>query len=210
MARDPKRVVLDHLKRSDTATTASLAKVLGVTSVAVRQHLEQLESSGLVERLAPAKPQGRGRPAVAWCLTDMAADMFPDRHVDLTLDLIASIRDAVGEDGLDKVLASRAERQRAAYTAEIGETPVSIRASSLAGVRTAEGYMAEVIDEGDNGLLLIEHHCPICSAAQECQGICRDELETFQHVFAGVANVEREQHLLSGNSRCAYRIRPNS
>ena len=208
---DPKRFLLDHLKRNESVAVSELAEVLGVTTVAVRQHLEQLEASGLVERVAVTKPageRGRGRPAAAWSLTAMAIDLFPDRHADLTIELIASIREAVGQEGLDQVLAKRSTRQQAAYAKVLGETPVKIRASSLAKVRSDEGYMAEVLDEGDRGLVLVEHHCPICDAAAECQGLCRDELETFQQLFSGVATVERESHLLSGDSRCTYRIQP--
>ena len=210
---DPKRLLLDHLKRHDSVTVSVLAQVLAVTTVAIRQHLEQLEASGLVKRVAVEKPsgeRGRGRPAAAWSLTAMAIDLFPDRHADLTIELIASIREAVGQEGLDQVLAQRSTRQRAAYAKTLGETPVKIRAKALSKIRSDEGYMAEVVDEGDLGLVLVEHHCPICDAAAECQGLCRDELETFQELFLGVAIVERESHLLSGDSRCTYRIQPLS
>lgn len=211
MSRDTKRLVLEHLKRNDNSTAAELAAVLGVTSVAVRQHLEQLEAAGMVAKAesSPASARKRGRPAVSWSLTADASAMFPDRHLDLTLDLLASIRDVAGDDGLDKVLSARSQRQRESYREQIGETRVELRANSLRQLRSEEGYMAELIDEGGDGFVLIEHHCPICEAATECQNLCRDELETFQHVFEGVATVQRESHLLSGDSRCAYRILPS-
>jgi predicted ArsR family transcriptional regulator len=54
--------------------------------------------------------------------------------------------------------------------------------------------------------LLIEDHCPICVAAQACQGFCRAELELFREVLGTDAQVVREQHLLAGARRCVYRI----
>jgi predicted ArsR family transcriptional regulator len=80
---------------------------------------------------------------------------------------------------------------------------------ALGEQRTAEGYLAEVVHRG-NDLLLIEHHCPICSAATACQGLCRSELEVFQAALGASVTVTREEHLLSGDARCAYRISDNS
>ena len=57
-------------------------------------------------------------------------------------------------------------------------------------------------------LLLIEHHCPICEAAEACAGFCRAELGVFRAVLGDGVSVERTEHLLSGGARCAYRIRP--
>ena len=57
-------------------------------------------------------------------------------------------------------------------------------------------------------MLLIEHHCPICNAATECQSLCRSELDVFRAALGDDAQVVREQHLLSGDTRCVYRITP--
>ena len=207
MADGPQDIILAYLKRRDSATVADLAERLGVTTVGARQHLQAMEEAGLVAKVVAA-PEGRGRPAALWSLTLAANSRFDDRHSDLTVDLIESIRSVVGEDGLEKVLAERAGRQREAYVSEIGETPVAIRAASLAKIRSAEGYMADVLTEDDGSFLLVEHHCPVCDVAKICQGLCQGELETFEAVFDGVASVERETHLMDGDRRCTYRITP--
>ena len=76
----------------------------------------------------------------------------------------------------------------------------------LADIRSAEGYLAEVRDGEDGSLLLLEHHCPVCDAASTCQGLCRSELELFKAALGDDVAVERVQHLLAGDQRCAYRI----
>jgi predicted ArsR family transcriptional regulator len=81
------------------------------------------------------------------------------------------------------------------------------RADALARVRTEEGYLAEVVDDPDgHGVLLVEHHCPICTAASACAGLCASELELFREVMGPEVRVERTQHLLSGDRRCTYRL----
>ena len=201
------RRLLDHLKRHEASTTTELAAALGVTSPAVRMQLDVLADLGLVEGETRA-PTGRGRPAVAWGLTPLAIDVFPDRHRDLTVELLEALRAALGSEGLAAVLAERDDHQRAAIEAAMGDaSDLESRLAILAEHRSTQGYMAEVVAEDDH-LLLVEHHCPVCEAAATCQGLCSSELELFRDVLGPDADVERTQHLLSGDTRCVYQIRP--
>ena len=67
--------------------------------------------------------------------------------------------------------------------------------------------MARLRKEDGGGWLLVEDHCPICSAASACQGFCRSELELFRKLLGNGTEVERVEHLLDGGRRCVYRIR---
>ena len=203
---DAKRRIVEQLKRVEGATAPQLAESFGLTDTAVRQHLEALEEAHLVERSATA-PVGRGRPPVTWRLSPLAAELFPDRHADLTVELVEAMRRTLGDDALDAVLASRAAQQVAAYRTLVGAgVPVPVRVRRLAAQRSAEGYLAEVVVDGDD-LVLVEHHCPIAGAAHACIGLCERELETFQATLGDEVVVERTQHLVAGDSRCSYRIR---
>lgn len=206
---DTKRRLLDLLKRRSPLAVKEAATSLGVTAMAVRQHLADFEARGLVEGRVD-DPGGRpGRPTTRWLLTDLAVELFPDRHSDLTLELLDAIREAVGEEGLDRVIDARGRRQVDAYRALLPRRRASLRrrVEALADQRTAEGYMAEVKEDDDGSHLLIEHHCPVCEAATSCTGICRAELDVFRQALGAGVSVEREQHLLSGDERCVYRIR---
>jgi predicted ArsR family transcriptional regulator len=204
-----KRRLLERLKRVDSATAGELASDFGLTATAVRQHLEDLARTGLVEAVA-APPVGRGRPAQLWKLTPLAASLFPDRHADLTVSLLESIRETLGDAGIDAVVTARTKAQKAAYRAVLPDpatSSVADRVQALARVRSVEGYMAEAAKgQEDGSFVLVEHHCPICEAADSCQSLCRGELELFRTVLGDDVTVERTQHLLSGDLRCAYRI----
>jgi predicted ArsR family transcriptional regulator len=205
---DSKRRIVDHLKRNGQSVTTELAERLGISEAAVRLHLTELEARGLVVRM-PGAASGRGRPAKLWSLTDLAQGLFPDRHGDLTVELVAAIRAAFGEDGMDAVLSARAERQAAVLSVVVpADGSLADRVAALAAQRSREGYVAEaMVDDATGDLLLVEHHCPVCEAATACQGLCRTELELFQRALGPGADVERTQHLLSGDERCVYRIR---
>jgi predicted ArsR family transcriptional regulator len=201
-----KRRIVERLKRAD-AKVADLAHTLDMTEAGVRQHLDALGDHGLVaSHTGPA--EGRGRPPTVWALTDLAQDLFPDRHDDLTVELITAVRTALGEQGLARVIDARGDVQRAAYERALPKrAPLRVRVEALARIRTEEGYVAEVADDpAGRGVLLIEHHCPICTAASSCPGLCGSELALFRAVLGPRVTVDRTQHIIAGDRRCTYRI----
>jgi predicted ArsR family transcriptional regulator len=201
--------VLALVKREGPIAADALAGRLKLTATAVRQHLQALAEEGLVAEAEAPPPAGRGRPARLWRVTEAADARFADAHAGLSAELIGQVRRVFGEAGLDRLLAARTADQAAAYLAEMdGAASLKARLVALAAIREREGYMAEVREDAD-GLLLVEHHCPVCIAARACTGLCREELALFAEVLGPGARVERISHILAGAGRCAYRVRPS-
>ena len=204
-----RRGLLERLKQEGAQDAGALAETLGVSAMAVRQHLYALEGEGLVT--FEAEPRPVGRPAKLWRLTAAADRFFPDGHADLTLGLLAALRETFGEAGMEKLLAARTAEQIAVYGRRVKPSdPLPARLAALAALRTEEGYMAAVErdgdDGGDGGYLFVENHCPVCAAARSCQGLCASELEVFRAVLGPDVTVERCDHILAGARRCAYRV----
>jgi predicted ArsR family transcriptional regulator len=205
---DTKRRIVERLKRVESATAGDLAAEFGLTDTALRQHLDALEGAGLVTRSA-AKPAGRGRPPVRWQLTAAAAADFPDRHGELAVDLLTSVRSAFGPRAIGRVLEARADQQVNAYAQSLSSTrTIADRVAKLAELRSDEGYLAEAHSDGRT-MTLIEHHCPIRDAAAVCDGLCAAELDVFRRALGAQVTVTRTQHLLAGDRRCAYEITPS-
>jgi predicted ArsR family transcriptional regulator len=202
-----RRAIVKLLKTEGAMDSAQLAERLGVTAMAVRQHLYALQRERLVT--AEERPVPLGRPAKYWQLTREADRLFPDAYAELSVALIDALGDAFGAAGLERVLESRGARQQADYAKRIPRSaPLEEKLQELARVRTEEGYMAEVNPDGDAGFLFLENHCPICAAATACKGFCTSELDVFRAVLGPGVGVERVEHIVSGDRRCAYRIRP--
>jgi len=195
--------ILHLLKTKGPQGAAELARRLGTTAVAVRQHLGLLEGQGLVDFEEERK--GVGRPRRLWRLTDSALARFPDSHGELAVGMLRALRRAFGEPGLARLVKERSRAQLRAYRARMPDGPLEKRVQALAAIRSEEGYMAEWSRERDGTLLLVENHCPVCAAARACQGLCAGELELFRKLLG--APVEREEHILQGARRCVYRIR---
>jgi predicted ArsR family transcriptional regulator len=205
--RKTRRAIVKILKTQGPLGSAQLAGQLGLTAMAVRQHLYALQNEGHVE--AEERPVPIGRPAKHWRLTREADQLFPEAYAELNVSLIEALRDTFGEEGLDQVLVSRGLRQRKDYAKRIRVTDsLEKKLKELARIRTEEGYMAEVRGEKDGGYLLVENHCPICAAANSCQGFCATELDLFRSVLGQGVTIEREEHIVSGDRRCAYRVKP--
>ena len=196
--------ILFLLKTRGPATAAALAKVLRITAVGVRQHLGRLAADGFV--VHDDERRGVGRPKRHWRLTEKAARRFPDTHAQMTVEILEAAKAVFGARGLDRLIRQREQETLARYKAAMrGARSMAERVRRLAALRSEEGYMAECVANSDGDLLLVENHCPVCAAAQACQGLCRSELDIFRSVLGGAA-VERTDHILAGARRCAYRI----
>ena len=198
--------VLDLIKREGPVAAEKLAERLGITAMAVRQHLAALEADGLAAH--EARPATRGRPAKYWRVTEKAADHFPNSHALLATDLIGQMKKAFGDKGLDALLKLRTIDQAETYGEALRSAhTLKARLEALAAIRSKEGYMAEVRREPETGAwLLVENHCPICAAARLCTGLCREELSLFHKVLGRDVKIERISHIIAGAGRCAYRV----
>lgn len=203
-----RREILEFLKARGPRTASEIARPLGVTAMAVRQHLWELRDAKLVEETS--RPGAVGRPAKIWSLTENAERYFPDAHAELAVGLIGALRESLGPEAMDAVIAARAKQQLASYRTALSDCgSLAEKLTALAKARTAEGYMATVERDGDD-LLFLEHHCPICAAARVCQGLCAMELDVFRDCLGPSVKIERTDHILAGARRCAYRVTPRS
>ena len=199
--------ILYQIKRLGPLAARDLANHLDVTTMAIRQHLVQLQALQLITPL-PEEPAGRGRPLRRWKLTERGHQRFPDAHAQVTSELIISIRDVLGEPAINQLIDKRTEDTLRNYQRQLKDADtLKEKLNLLCDLRSAEGYMAE-LETTDSAYLLKEHHCPICIAARTCQGFCKSELEVFQTLLVDYARVTREDHILSGGQRCTYRVEP--
>ena len=200
-----RRVLVQLLKQHGPMDAATLADRLAISAMAVRQHLYALQDERLVIFQEESRP--KGRPAKLWQLTPAADRLFPEAYAELTLNLISSVSEAFGKEGLERLLALRTQQQIETYGQQIEEgDTLEQRLAKLAAIRTDEGYMADVSSQADGSFLFIENHCPICVAAVACTGLCAQELDVFQTVLGPDVRIERTEHLVAGARRCVYLV----
>ena len=199
-------ILLQRLKTRGPQSVKILSKQLEMTTMGVRQHLNELAAKGLVTTTAE-NHQTRGRPAHYWQLTDAGHRQFPDAHAEACVTLITRVRDQFGDKALQEIIHDNQDDDLNRYQKALEQTESDLpsQLSKLAELRSEEGFMAEV-RLIPNGWLLIQNHCPVYNAAQSSRHYCHSELLLFSTLLAGRAIVERTDYLLDGSRRCAYMV----
>jgi predicted ArsR family transcriptional regulator len=200
--------ILMQLKMRGPQTAQALAAQLDLTSMGVRRDLESALEKGLI---GYEDSGGKvGRPVRRWGLSQAGQARYPDRHAELTVDLIGQVQMLFGPAAMERLIVTREQTSEALYRIRLDEVgagaPLDARVAALAAVRDEEGYMAEAQLQPDGSVLLIENHCPICAAARMCQDFCRSELDVFARVLGPTVKVIRIEHQLHGARRCAYAV----
>jgi len=197
--------ILHLLKQQGNITANQIAPQINMTSMGARQHLESLKAHGYIKHLF--NHEGRGRPKKYWQITDKGQTQFPDGHSNLIANLLGHMKQQLGEQAVDDLIICREAEMLQSYQQALSPLPtLEAKLEKLVELRTNEGYMAsfEKNQENQTGWLFIENHCPICSAATQCQQFCRSEKMIFETVLQ--AKVERSEYILDGDRRCCYAI----
>jgi len=196
--------ILIAIKMKGEITAAFLATELGITKEGARLNLLKLADDGLVQSIV--KNERVGRPITYYTLSEKGMSWLPDAHAQVTVELLRSVKELLGENALELLIGDREKHTYQRYERALQNTlTLEKRLELLARVRSEEGYMAEWKKENGE-YFLIENHCPICAAATECQGFCRAELKNFKSLLGEEYQVERISHIVSGGQRCVYRI----
>ena len=200
-----RRAVLDLLKRNGSQTVAQLGAALGLSGVAVRRHLEVLEHVGLVRQ--STRPQGRGRPAHVYTLTELGHDLFPRNYHQLVAQLLEAATSELGPEAVERLFDHRQQELAELYGSRTRGQPLPELASALAAIQDENGYMAECATAGDGQFVVREHNCAIARVAGSWPTACAHELALFRQLAGPEVEVERVAHIQAGDPVCAYVLR---
>ena len=202
-----RRTVLYALRRRGQATAEDLAQNLDMTVSGARQHLTALVEDGLAETTELPRPDGRrGRPQLAYAVTERADALFPKAYGELTNELLGYA--AESDAGLiDELFARRRdERVRNAVARVEPRRGLKAKVTELTRILDEDGYLA-TCEPMPGGFRIVEHNCAILAVARRYGQACTSELDFIRTVLPG-ATVERVSHILDGAHHCAYEVRP--
>lgn len=194
--------LLREIKRRGSASQGELAKALGVTREAVRQHLAALEEQGVIEHDAvPAA--GPGRPTQGYRVTPSGEHQFPKFYDTLSLSLIEILAGRNDGEALNSVLAEMTDRQVAAWQTRMKGKPLMARIKELRDIYFDDDPYTHVERDND-GAMLIEHNCPYLAVASQEPRICSITVSSLQRLLG--VEVERTERFQRGDGRCVFRI----
>lgn len=184
-----REAVIQLLLSDAPITAADLAARLGISSPAVRRHLDQLVAEGaVIARQAPARVQrGRGRPARSYLLTDVGRQRLPHQYDELAVQALEFLQQVAGPDSVTEFARRRAEAIVEPFRDQLAAAPdVSARADVLAGALTDAGFSAS-LEEVGVGRQLCQHHCPVGHVAARYPQLCEEEMAVFTRALGSYA-----------------------
>ena len=196
--------ILMILKGRGEISVATLAMELGITKEGARLHLLKLTEMDLVKNIQ--KNVGVGRPVTYHSLSQKGLSKFPNTHATVTVELLRSVKKLLGKNAVDLMINDRENQVYERYEQQTQHSKtMEERLEHLSKIRSEEGYMAEWKTENGE-YFFIQNHCPIGAAAAECHGFCDAELSNFKKLIGNGFQIERVQHIRSGEHRCIYKI----
>jgi predicted ArsR family transcriptional regulator len=203
------RAQLVELLRAEPLSVADLAAALEVSEVAVRHHLQGLQTEGFITAKT-VKGKGRGRPKQLFTLAEKARRLFPDNSAELANELLDYLSGEHGRSELQRFLRWRSDRHSTRYAAALaGLDTVDERVQRLADVLAEDGFAASAeavtTPEGATVLELRQEHCAIKAVAEEHPELCAYEASTFSKLL-GAAKLSRRQTIAGGATACVCQI----
>jgi predicted ArsR family transcriptional regulator len=199
------RRILYLLKKSEAGLTVEeLCKQLSVTPMAVHRPLSGLMDQGLVvsELRREAKP---GRPLRVYKLTDSADEYFPKNYGHLLMEFLQDLGAREGSARIRKFFESRFRKSANSAREKLKGKDLAARVQTLSQILNQNNYMTESEQIGPNKYVIRLLNCPISQVAKEYPQACSCE----QHYLSDLlqAKVERDHHIVNGQTYCSYIIR---
>ena len=197
--------LLNHLRRSQSASVGDIVELLGVTATAVRQRLNRLMAQGLIERelSRPETPDqaSRGRPSYNYRLTEVGLREAGNNYDDLVQAMWEEIREISDSEvrvGLIKRLATKlAER----YADQVQGDNLADRMRALMQLMGEREVPIDVDESGELPVLTMLA-CPYPVLAESDRSVCAMEKVMLTEVLGEA--VKLSECRLDGASCCSF------
>jgi len=192
--------VIEYIKRNGSATIKELEDLLGVTTNAVRQHLQALQADGYIERRQVNT--GVGRPHHAYSISEKAHELFACHCDDLALTLLEEVFALEGPERAALLLGRVGDRLAKRYAPSVRAEVLHDRVEQLAGALYQRGVLTDVDIEDENTIILHAYNCPYHELAQEHRSICEMDEEVMRKVLGSDVNLSA--CMMDGHRGCSF------
>lgn len=201
---ETRQKIIEHLKEKEYATVEELAGVVNLTPMAVRYHLNVLQSENLIHAADVRRPSaGRGRPQQVYQLTDAADELFPVDYFGLTGYLLDEITTRLGKKGVHDLFANIAERLAHEAPPPKAHQTTAERLNELMAFLSGKGFVVDW-EAADGAYLIHAYSCPYRQLARNHEYVCLLD----NHVISSMFNTtpRRVACLSAGDTHCTYKI----
>ncbi|ADG79114.1 Putative transcriptional regulator OS=Tsukamurella paurometabola (strain ATCC 8368 / DSM / CCUG 35730 / CIP 100753 / JCM 10117 / KCTC 9821 / NBRC 16120/ NCIMB 702349 / NCTC 13040) OX=521096 GN=Tpau_2510 PE=4 SV=1 [Tsukamurella paurometabola] len=203
---DTRDAVVALLMNRGQATAADIGEALGITTTAVRRHLDNLLEAGDVTVAPPSglAGRGRGRPAKEFLLTSSGRRRLGQGYDALAVDALRALRDVGGDEAVRAFARRRAEQAISADTISPTESADPVDgARRIAAALSEAGFSADAREVG-NGVQICQHHCPVSEVAAEFPELCEAEISAIEQALG--THVQRLATIANGDRACTTHV----
>ena len=198
--------IIEYIQRNGSATIKDLEQLLGITTTAVRQHLNTLQNEGYIERRTVHT--GVGRPHHAYGVTAKAQEIFACHCDDLALTLLEEVFALEGVDRTNLLLSRVSNRLANKYQQSVRSELLVERVDELAGALYQRGVLTDVKAEDNDTFILHTYNCPYHELAQDHREICEMDEAMLRQVLGSDVNLTN--CMMDGHQGCSFLVSPKS
>lgn len=192
--------ILQYIVDRREARVDELADELGITSAAIRRHLDNLRGDGYLD--VKTVKQATGRPYYVYFATEKTTQAMPPAYADLLERMLHSLGER--EDVISTVMTSVAESLASKHRMKVSGLTVEEAAAQVTASLKAEGILEEWRTESD-GIHLVNGRCPYHKAAEISKLPCESDRQAIELLLG--QDVEQLNRIVDGAACCEYLVR---
>ncbi|MBA4537544.1 transcriptional regulator [Bacillus aquiflavi] len=193
--------LLNLLKTEKRLTVTEMSSQLGITGMAIRRHLNNLEREGYIQTSIVRK--NMGRPVQIFSLSQKGENLFPKSYANIAVEFLEDIEAMKGQELVAALFQNREARLEEKYKQRIKSKTFIGRVAELAEIQNESGYMVNWKETSNGVFEFIEHNCPIYDVASKYNQACSCEVSLFKKVLQ-TGNVEQIHCMVKGGDACQY------
>ena len=199
---DSRRAILGFIKHKGGATATEVAEHMQITREGARQQLQALEQEGWIAA-APESRSGVGRPAMRFQITPAGDHLFPKNYDALSLTLVDTVANQLGEEALTVLLKALTDQQVKRWESRLQGKSLPERIRLLKGIYFEDDPYISV-KKDTRGYTLVERNCPYLNVAMRMPRLCSVTVSTLIRLLG--VRVVREERFQDGHRRCVFRV----
>jgi predicted ArsR family transcriptional regulator len=155
------RPILEELKHAGGLPVSELARAIGGSYMAVKNHCDELTQAGYLLRTRLPRTEV-GRPEIFYSLAAKADGLFSQAGVDFTLELLDELKLMYGESAPEKLLFQHFRKRREHLAKMLDKCPTpAAKAAKLAALRDKDGGVSRYECQPGQPLRIVECHNPL-------------------------------------------------
>lgn len=195
--------LLDQLQG---ASLNELSTHLGITKTATKEHVNKLETVGLLSFKDIRNPVGR--PRRLYLLSADGHEAFPRKYAWLSSALLELLADDLGEDTIRKIMNNLADKVAASMDAKFKATSSTVELLELVSSTLNElGYRTS-LKQSDirKGAILEATNCVYHAVAKKHPALCTFDVKFIENATGGM-NVKLESCIARGGAVCRFCVK---